>query len=396
MKKILIIVLSLLTIILCGTFFISFNNTSIPKLYFEGDLNGMASKEDERIIEISYKSDDINFDAYASVKLQGTSSLGYEKKNYTIKLYDDKQCDEKKKVDFGWGEQNKYCLKANWIDKTHSRNIVTAKLFGQAQDKYNVLTELPNNGAIDGYPVEIYLNGEFHGLYTLNIPKDKWMFNMDDKNLNHIAFSNEGWSPTNLFEEQAKFGSGDWENEIRDETEEDYIKLNRLIKFVKDSSDEEFVKNFNDYLDLDSTLNYFVIMDTALLADNVAKNMILITYDGYKWYPVLYDLDTSWGTHWSGTKTYEYNESIIDISLLWKRINRNFSNELSKRYEELRETILDEKNILDEFTKFKKSIPTISLLKENKIWKNIPGYNYSQIEEFLNVRLKLLDEKYLK
>ena len=31
---------------------------------------------------------------------------------------------------------------------------------------------------IDGYPVEIYINGEFLGLYTWNIPKDKWTFNM--------------------------------------------------------------------------------------------------------------------------------------------------------------------------------------------------------------------------
>ena len=143
---------------------------SIPKVYFEGDINGMHNKSDERKIKLKYESNDINFESYASIKIQGSSSLRYEKKNYTIKLYEDEFLENKKTIDFGWGKQSKYCLKANWIDKTHARNVVTAKLVGEVQKKYSVFENTPNNGAIDGFPVEIYINDDFLGVYTWNIP----------------------------------------------------------------------------------------------------------------------------------------------------------------------------------------------------------------------------------
>ena len=56
---------------------------SIPVLYFSGNLSNMTNKKDERKITVSYKSNNISFDCYAKIKLQGTSSLAYNKKNYT-------------------------------------------------------------------------------------------------------------------------------------------------------------------------------------------------------------------------------------------------------------------------------------------------------------------------
>ncbi len=132
----------------------------------------MVSKQDVRKILLKYESDSINFETYASIKIQGTSSVFYDKKNYNITLYNDEELNEKNKIDVGWGKQNKYCLKANWIDKTHARNIITAQLASEIQSKYNLFENTPNNGVIDGFPIEVYINGEFLGIYTWNIPKD--------------------------------------------------------------------------------------------------------------------------------------------------------------------------------------------------------------------------------
>ena len=140
----------------------------------------MNDKSEIGTFKVKYESDSIKLDKYATLKIQGSSSIVYDKKNYTIKFYNDENCLDKFKVDFGWGRESKYVLKANWLDKTHSRNIVTARLAAQVQKKYTVLTNTPNNGLIDGFPVEVYLNNEFYGLYTLNIPKDEWLYGMDD------------------------------------------------------------------------------------------------------------------------------------------------------------------------------------------------------------------------
>lgn len=143
----------------------------LPILHLTGDTSAMTK---DNAVDLAYVYGERS--GTCSVKWQGSSSLSYDKKNYTIKF------DNAFEAATGWGEQKKYCLKANYIDHSHARNIVNAKLWGQiVKSRENVparLKNLVNGGAIDGFPCIIMLNGEFHGLYTWNIPKDGWMLGM--------------------------------------------------------------------------------------------------------------------------------------------------------------------------------------------------------------------------
>ncbi len=368
----------------------------LPKLYFEGDMAAMYEKSDVRSISVKYEDGSKSFEGYASIKVQGTSSLYYPKKNYTITFYEDTEHAEKKAVDMGWGAQSKYCLKANWIDKTHARNVVTANLVTQVQEKYGLLDNAPANGAIDGFPCEIYLNGEFLGLYTFNIPKDDWMFGMDSDNPDHIVICGEGWELTNLFRAEPQDLTM-WAVEVGEESEETLNKVKRLFGFVLNSTDEEFKENIDEYLNLDALLNYYIISDMAYLYDNRGKNMLIATYDGKLWYPVLYDLDTSWGTNWQGDGLLDYANTPLPLSdnKLFGRLETCFSQELYDRYFELRKTILTKEHIMNMFQEFESSIPEEVFQKEVERWgTEIPGYEISQIEEYLNTVMDRLDSKY--
>lgn len=371
-------------------------NTDIPKLYFEGDLSEMKNKKDIRHISVTYRDGVRDFEGFAEIKLQGTSSLAYNKKNYTITLFRDEGHEEKLKVDMGWGAQSKYCLKANWIDRTHARNVVTARLVTQAQQQYNVLPDAPRNGAIDGFPVEIYLNGRFFGLYTLNIPKDEWMFNMDGDNPNHIVLCGEGWDNPNYFRAEPDFES--WAVEVGEESPETLAKVSRLFDFIMNSSDEEFRQDFGKYLDLDAALNYYVFTDVAYMIDNRGKNMLLATYDGQKWFLQLYDLDSCWGSSTNGREIHydvDAMPGIMDKTLLFERLADNFAPELATRYFELREGVLSRENILREFRAFREEIPTLSFVKENLRWGPvIRGFGIKQIETFLDDTTQARDQRY--
>lgn len=369
------------------------DSNKLPKLYFEGDLDKLNKKSDAQKIKISYISNDINFDGYASIKLQGASSLNFKKKNYNIKFYEDKYLNNELNIDFGWGSQYKYCLKANWIDKTHSRNIVTANIFADIQKEFNLFNDSPNNGMIDGFPIEIYLNNSFLGIYTLNIPKDEWLFDMDNNNPNNLIFSANTWEKTVSFYDKANYI--DWEIEVGEQNKENLEKLNRLINFVMYSSDEEFKKDINHYFNLDSLLNYYIMVETSHLIDNTSKNLLLITYDGNIWYTSLYDLDTSWGTYWNGIDLVNYSETNILLeNNLWKRVKDNFTDELVERYFYLRGSILTKGNIMNEFYSFYNLIPEDAFNNELKKWGFIPGYELKQIEEFLDIKLPVLDEEF--
>lgn len=381
-----------------------YSKSYCPKLYFSGDMSritdpAQTSKNIECDISFEYRSREQITSGAAKIKIQGSSSTRYAKKNYTINLYQDSNYSSKKKLDVGWGGQSKYCLKANWIDKTHSRNIVTANLGSQMQAKYGLFTNAPHNGTIDGFPVEVYINGEFHGLYTMNIPKDEWMFGMDKNNPDHIVICGENWNDPVLFK-SVPTDLKDWTVEAGPEDDATLAKVQRLVKFVKDSSDAEFKENFGEYLNFDSTINYYIMMNCAWLSDNSGKNMLLATYDGKVWYPTLYDLDTSWGTNWRGDGLNNYNSGVINgsQSLLWQRIEKLYKKEIAARYFELREKILSKENIMAEFNNFKASIPQEVLDRETAKWNTaehpIPGYNISQIEEYLNTVFPRLDSRF--
>ena len=98
--------------------------TIIPKVFFTGDITDMT-KDVSADLKIEYRDGVNNFDGYVEMKWQGSSSLNYGKKNFTIKMFTDNTKGTKLKKNFrGWGEQNKFCLKANYIDHSHARNIV--------------------------------------------------------------------------------------------------------------------------------------------------------------------------------------------------------------------------------------------------------------------------------
>lgn len=159
-----------------------------PRVYIDGVI---PTTKDDVLAELTYEHGTERWHAYVEIKCQGSSSMSYPKKNFTVKLYEDEARTIKmNRKMFGWPvTSNKFVLKANYIDHTHARNIVNARLWGEvvaSRPDYDTLPEelrnSPNNGAIDGYPIIVYTNGTYKGLYTWNIGKDPWMVGMDEDN----------------------------------------------------------------------------------------------------------------------------------------------------------------------------------------------------------------------
>ena len=76
--------------------------------------------------------------------------------------------------------------------------------------------------------------------------------------------------------------------------------------------------------------------------------------------------------------------------------------ELAQRYFELRADVLSNEHILKEFHDFRAQIPALTFMKEAIRWgsgfireyKDLPGFDYNQIEAYLNNVSGRLDEKY--
>ena len=400
----------------------------LPKVFLTGDaFDDMTAEKNEVLMNLEYISMTDRFTGGIKIKWQGSSSVSntnFLRKNFTIKLYVDDTYESKLKKAFkDWGvEENKWVLKSNWIDITASRNIVSARLWNQivsTRADYESLPEeirtSPRNCEVDGFPVKLYVNGTYEGIYTWNIPKDGFMFNMDEDNPNHAVLCAEKNNDVGTlsgdhilaceFRKAAKIDGSDWSLEFPDDLQ-DGIKtsFNNLINFVMTASDAEFTANLDTYLDVQSAIDYYIYAYLNCGADSLGKNVIMMTYDGTKWYASQYDMDTSWGLHFAGSKFYEptmkcpeeYQEN---NSLLWQRIENCFAQRLQDRYFELRKTVLSETNIINEFERFIYDIPYE--IREEEI--NLEAYttrplkrtnNIQQIRSFVVSRAAYVDEEF--
>lgn len=386
----------------------------IPKVFINGSI---PTDKTDVLAELTYISKTEEFHSYIKIKCQGNSSMDYPKKNFTVKLYSDEERSSKLKKDFkGWGEQNKFCLKANYIDHSHSRNIISANLWAdvvKSRSDYDTLPEelktSPNTGAIDGFPIKVYNNGTYQGLYTWNIPKDGWMTNMDDELDTHCILCSENYI-SGCFRATANIDGNDWTDELHD-TVPNAIKtsFNNAINHVMNSTDAEFKANLSNYFDVPSLIDYYIFQYVICGLDSMGKNQLYLTYDGTHWIASSYDMDSTFGLYWNGSRfvSTEYRmqedyESMLNGysgNLLYQRLEENFVNEIKERYNELRKNVLNYSNMFSKFERFIDSIGKDLYDEDVTIYTGIPSpttNNIIQIRNYIRDRLAYVDTEILK
>ena len=386
----------------------------LPILEFKGDMSNI-SKENEVEVDCWYKYQKYNASAgiydtilkneKCKLKWQGSGSLQYPKKNYTVKF------DTKFEAKEGWGEQKKYCLKANYMDFSHSRNICSAKLWGGMVKSRTVANErlnaLPNGGAIDGFPICVVINGKYQGIYTFNIPKDEWMFGMGSGTQEAILCANAGYTcvANCKFRAEAKVTEEDFEIEYAtDEDNTAWINtsLNNLIRACMScNSKEKFENNVAPLLDVDSAMDYFIFTLISQNLDGIIRNYLLSTYDGTKWFFTAYDCDTVFGLYFGANSIMPndgygvgYNQCSVDDlreHLVFDLITKYRADEFKARYESLVKgytgewgNALTEDRFIDTFYNFIGKIPKALYDEEVKLWPTIPVTSVNNVSQIID------------
>lgn len=375
----------------------------LPILYLNGDVSTMTK---ETAVDMTYSFEENDMSGTASVKWQGSSSLAYPKKNYTIKF------DTAFEAKEGWGEQKKYCLKANYIDFSHSRNIVSAKIWGECVRRYEKyvatyypLKDLPNAGAVDGFPIALVINGTYAGLYSFNIPKDAWMFGLDESNANHCIVSAGGGVTQTAFKEMPYIDGENFEFEHVSDNATDADKArfqtsiqNLYTALQNCSSRAALLNDVGKYLDIEKAIVYMIFVARTANYDGITKNYLLMTTDGGKWHMSAYDLDSTFGNNPYGDTYYypgQYTYArLAETNMIFKRIYE-YAPDLLYRWDE-KLYMLAPSHIGKEFYQYSVKIPKIYFDEEVKIWRELPGTatnNLAQIMSFCSIEDQLLSKE---
>lgn len=399
----------------------TYQKNSLPQL-FVGNLEELNDKWQNAQFKFIDKTRVL--DGYMQLCIQGDSSRSYPKKNFKTKFFKDNEYKKKLKwkPKSDWQANNKFNFKANWIDATHARNLVNAGMIEKAtaitpMEKPDVTSDLLNSqglGQMEGIPVEVYLADGYYGLFTLNTKKDDKTFGMNSDKQEHEAISVE-MADSVFRDPNATIDEVHYLTEIHDKPSAN-LKSNfeKFVQFINNSSAEDFTNHLSDYIDVKSCINTMLYGILSKEYDYYSKSYLLCTWnDGSYFYMVPYDLDSTWGLFWNGSKIVaDGNDPLFDFeglledpnrdsyisnhgqNRLFERIYEHMKPQIKKQYDLLRQTVWKNADIVQAFKQFINAIPEAAYEKEQARWPEIPSKDltdFEQIQQFVIERANKMD-----
>lgn len=380
------------------------DNYDIPILYLYGEgIEGMQSKKDSLSEGLSFSFPRFNVSGtLTGIKVQGASSASLAKKNYTLHL------DHMIELIPGYGKQKKYVIKADMTDFSHVRNVGCAKLWGEvrktrikADDAIKVndtdyLTDNAGNhitgeadpqlsiggnyGAVDGFPIALYINDKYWGLYTFNVPKDAWMAKMTNKWSHAIVSAT--WT---ALDKTVRLDGTDMDIEFCGTKDTTWVfrSINALIDTLKANytSAADFDNAVNGSLDIKGAIDYYVYSAAIGNTDGVLRNYLLQTWDSKKWYIAAYDLDMTFGRTpdlpdwvspvYNGDNNRRGGTTLTNLAegnRLFHQLWKFHKEDIITRYKELVAGPLSSGAVSTLLTNFAAPIPDALLSQEDKTW----------------------------
>ena len=253
------------------------------------------------------------------------------------------------------------------MDSAHYRNTGNATYINDNlySGTLNPAQQIDANvrNAIDGFPINLYINGEYIGVFNFNNDKsNKKVFGLTKSfpqcvsyevsaNSNTTAGAFNKWtSATGISEKQYYYNDFELRYSSRsqdaDEDNWDITPLKTLVDWVSDADETEFRTNLDQHFNRRYLIDYYIFTMTAGLVDNFGKNMMLTTWDSQIFYPQFYDCDSCLSLNNSGYRRYDpYIEVTPDVfntsdSKLWTKLTQYLWDEIVVRYRELRQSTL--------------------------------------------------------
>ena len=316
--------------------------------------------------------------SFAKVKWRGgsTNTADKHKRNYKIKTLNEKG--KKQEISLlGMREDNNWILDAGQIDLFRLRNRIATEIWNDFATKpYYASKEPKVKSGVTGKVVEVILNNEYRGIYSLTEAMDRKELKLkkyDDKNQ---EFHGQLWKVSSW--DKATFWDidKDYDNtqetwhafetkypDIDDVNPTDYSPLYEAIDFVANSNDEAFKKEVGDYFDIPVLIDYQLFQETLKPVDNNGKNMFWGIYDvakSKKLTLAIWDLDASVGQYWQCSTPLHPNYVLPNTDLgvkdgfnLYHRLSSlnvdNYNEKVANRYHELRKTYFSEENLISRY-----------------------------------------------
>lgn len=387
-----------------------------------------TTKQDDIEAEIEYNDKDGNyFRKPVILNAQGASSMSYYVKNMAIDISDGSD------IKFGdFPTQDSFHLKKYYIDIFRGQCVVAYWLMEQVYKsrpagqqypyEYSYSNESVTDGTgdvkkdfitdgkchPDGFPIVItWIDNEgketYMGVYAWNLKKSKEVYNVDKKKAENIVLDGvidsstlfggtikweqfEIRNPKSLKDIDGNKYDGDNPKELSNTDKnskkvKDYLtRLSGVVAALASSNTKE---TFEKYFLVNPFIDYFLVSQVIYHLDGFHKNWIWLAYNGEKWCPSLYDTDSIFGSHWTGTYVVKDSDKATILGIdECMGLTTLYASEIKARYKFLREQkIFDVDNIVSLLDTWVHKIGYENIKKECALYKETPSYRANLVSD---------------
>ena len=357
-----------------------------------------------------------------------TNTVDKHKRNYKIKTLNEKG--KKQEISLlGMREDNNWILDAGQVDLFRLRNRIATEIWNEFASKpYYASKEPKAKSGVAGKVVEVILNNEYRGIYSLTEAMDRKELKLKKYDDINQEFHGLLWKVSSWDKAQFQDIAEDYDNtketwhafetkypDFEDVNPTDYSPLYNAINFVVNSNDETFKKEIAEYFDIPVLIDYQIFLEVLKPIDNCGKNMYWGIYDvarDKKLTLAIWDLDASVGQDWHCSTPLhpEYVSPDTELGIkeafnLYTRLSTlnvdNYNQKVSDRYHELRKTYFSEENLISKYQGYYNMlVKSGAASREENKWSedsDIGGYplNFKEeieyIKNWITKRLNYLD-----
>lgn len=350
--------------------------------------------------------------ANIGIEIRGLSSQKYDKKAFGIEFWEDQIGAKKLDVSLlGMRKDDDWILDAMFIDPARMRNRVSTDIWLDFQQVPYIDYEPYAKNGTNGQLVEIFINQEYRGIYTLTERIDRKLLKLKDfKETSNfgLLYKAIGWGDPVTFTGYEEYDPNlyhwkGWEQKYPDPMDEGIFwePMADFVKFVVESPDAQFKTNIGQQLNIKNAVDYFIFLNLIRADDNVGKNTFLAKYqqtDPFFFVP--WDLDATWGLSWSGNHTSP--NGILSNGLFDRLLatnTDNFKGRVKERWSNARQGIFTKEHLLNYFQDYNSLLNQRNAFsREQEKWaiSNDLSLEMTRINQWIDNRLLFLDEYFEK
>jgi len=294
------------------------------------------------------------------IEFRGATSQSYPKKSYELDLWNDTTGTSTRDISLlKMRNDNKWNLQALYNEPLRSSSKVSNELWQEIHQIYYKDKEPDAKNGINTVYVELFLNNQYKGVYTLTEKIDRKQLKLKKYNNGIVGelYKGSNWGDAVTFTGLPNFDNnsltwGGFEYKHPEE-KTDWTNLYNFVNFVENSTDKDFYSQYTTKFNIKNAVDYYILLNLTRATDNYGKNTYIAKYKtGEPYYYVPWDLDGVFGNNWFGGKDNTTDDLLSNG--FYKRLVKDnspsgFNATLAQRWDELRSTVISEDHILGKF-----------------------------------------------